>query len=838
MRKISLISLLILILCGCTVKELDTVSDREMPASIRISMPASIDTKLTLGEENNERLSQVWQKGDCIAVVEGLGTIDQKVSVYELYGNGGAADGVFVYQQGYADPEGVVDIIYPASAMDSDIPQFQTYIPGSYDPSAVRLSWKGDGIPVQGVTLSNEMAIIGLQFEGESNQKVSSVNIKIFSSETDYKEYRLSSYEGVTLSPEPTTFYISIPEISQKCSVEFRTVLTDRSVMTMTSDEKSFISGNYYRFPAIPFIADDSGNSSFIDNLRPHPRLLLPAGHESKIKEILTLPQSDFLRRIHDEIETRSNRLLNQAPYIRDGLSNVNYPREILGRVLYLSYMYRMTENEEYARRAEEELLASSINYDDWRPNHFLTTSEMTLAFAIGYDWLYDYLPESSKEIFVDEIVNKGIDLSYTSYGNSYKQRDGNWNSVCSSCMIASALAIFEQNPEKYAEFVETSLTHNLKAVEAFGPDGGYPEGYSYWHYGTSYQTILFEVLKTAVGYDSPLPDATAGFDKTGAYPMMMSTPTGGCFSYSDVAIEADVSSASFWLARHFDSPEWLYLDRKRILSDDFEQKDMLWRFNPLILSFSVGLDIESINRPSENIWYSGGDQPLFAYRSGFDNENDIYLAIKGGYPAENHAHMDSGSFYYERDGIIWADDLGSDSYTLSNYWASGQDGGRWEIFRLGLSAHNTISFDEAYHIVTAKAAITEHFTEEKVGAVVDLTSSCANKVSKAERTVYLEGSVLNIKDDVIPLSSTVLKWNMITPTNAVSDGPRRILLSSGDKTMALEVISPDHISTFIIPAEGGEGNLPNPDHSCIGFTASLEAGKEYVIHVTLTPVD
>ena len=841
-RLLTISTIFAFILSGCIVNQLDTVSGQDNYASIKVSMPSSADTRLSLGNEADGKIYQVWQKGDRIAVVEAKGTPAQKVSVYELYGNGGSSEGLFCYVNGDADTDGSVDIIYPASAVDTDfrIPSFQTFVDNSYDASAVLLSWHGDaGIPNEGVQLSNDMAVVCLQYTGLSSQKVSSVKLKIYQTDTDYNEYRVVSNDGVALSSVPSKFYISLPEFSDECTVEFQTILTDHSVMTIRSEDKTFLAGDFYRYPPKEFVADEAGVSSFADNLRPHPRILMPAGYEEKIRQILASGKGDFLQVIHNQIEDYSDQLLKKDPYLKTSLSNVNYPREIMGRVMYLSYMYRMTGEEKYAQRAERELLAAAAHYDEWRPDHFLTTSEMTLAFAIGYDWLYDYLSESSKETIVNEIKTKGLDLAETSYGNKYKSSVGNWNSVCSACMTASALAIFEHNPQKYTTFIENAIQNNLKAVENFSPDGGYPEGYSYWHYGVSYQTIMFEVLKTALGYDSTLPETTQGFDKTGAFPSMISTPTGSCFSYGDVAMDAaDVSCASFWLAKRFNRPDWLYVDKKMILANDFEQEDMLWRFNPIILCYSVGLDLASITKPKENVWFSAGDQPVFAYRGGFDSVADTYLGIKGGHAKSSHAHMDSGSFYYERDGIVWADDLGSDSYTLANYWSNGQTGGRWKIFRLGVSGHNTIFFDGGNHIVTATAPITNYFYNDTIGATVDLTSSCSNKVSKAERTVYLEGDVLNVTDEIIPSVNTTVTWNMVTPADAEIDSNGKILLTSGNKKMSLEVLSPANAQLFILPAEGGEGNLPNPDHLRVGFTAALTSGQSYELHVTLTPIN
>lgn len=570
------------------------------------------------------------------------------------------------------------------------------------------------------------------------------------------------------------------------------------------------------------------------DSLRAHPRLLFPKGLEGKIRQMIWTPEGKFLNVIHKEIENYADQLLNKEPFLRETLTGVSIARENLGRIFYLSYMYRMTESEKYAARAERELLAIAAQYDKWRPDHFLTTSEMTLAFAIGYDWLHDFLSEESKKIIVETMIAKGLDESATA---SYRHSVGNWNSVCNACMIASALAVYEHQPEKSAAMITEAIENNRKAVETFGPHGGYPEGYSYWHYGTVYQTMLFEVLKTAIGYESNLPDNATGFDSTGAYAMMMTTPTGRCYSYADVAIGANVSPASFWLARHFNHPEWLYVDRQMLMADNFEQEDKLWRFNPCILLYSVGLDISKVVKPEQNWWYSDGNQPLYVWRSGFDSVNDTYLGVKGGYPKQGHSHMDSGAFYYERDGVIWSGDPGSDSYNLPGYDNYGQNAGRWDIFRPGLAAHSTISFDDAEHVVTGKTPITEYFTEEAPGATVDLTPACSNKVSKAVRTIRLEDDILNVVDNVIPSADMQVRWNMITKAQPQADGDKKVILSSGSRQMHLEVVSPDNALIYILPAEGGEGEALNPDYMRVGFTAQLEKGKEYELRVTLTPI-
>ena len=138
---------------------------------------------------------------------------------------------------------------------------------------------------------------------------------------------------------------------------------------------------------------------------------------------------------------------------------------------------------------------------------------------------------------------------------------------------------------------------------------------------------------------------------------------------------------------------------------------------------------------------------------------------------------------------------------------------------------------------MTGKTPITEYFTEENPGATVDLTPACENKVSKAVRTVRLENDILSVVDNVIPSTDTQVRWNMITKAQPMADGDKKVILSSGDRKMLLEVISPDNALIYILPAEGGEGEALNPEYMRVGFTAQLEKGKEYELRVTLTPI-
>jgi hypothetical protein len=71
---------------------------------------------------------------------------------------------------------------------------------------------------------------------------------------------------------------------------------------------------------------------------------------------------------------------------------------------------------------------------DPWNTSHFLDCAEMTAAFAIGYDWLYDQWTGDQRTAIRDAIVNYGIGFGLNSYTNTsstygwWHNVNGNWN--------------------------------------------------------------------------------------------------------------------------------------------------------------------------------------------------------------------------------------------------------------------------------------------------------------------------------------------------------------------------------------------------------------------------
>jgi hypothetical protein len=122
-----------------------------------------------------------------------------------------------------------------------------------------------------------------------------------------------------------------------------------------------------------------------------HPRIMLLKGEEAAIKK--SISESMVWNKMHNAIIEESDKIIPLPPIerIQIGRRLLDKSREALRRLFYLSYAYRTTGDAKYAERAEKEMVYIA-QFSDWNPTHFLDVAEMTMAMAIGYDWLYDNL--------------------------------------------------------------------------------------------------------------------------------------------------------------------------------------------------------------------------------------------------------------------------------------------------------------------------------------------------------------------------------------------------------------------------------------------------------------
>ncbi len=572
--------------------------------------------------------------------------------------------------------------------------------------------------------------------------------------------------------------------------------------------------------------------------IKNHPRLLISNNSES---EIINLFSTDVeLKRVNDYILSECDKILNLSPlqYKIRGFRLLDTSQEALRRIFYLSYAYRITQNKSYAERAINEIM-SVCKFKDWNPTHFLDVAEMTMAVAIGYDWLFDLLHDENKKTIITAIETKAIEPAIALGDKGFFQSKTNWNSVCNAGLLFGAIALANITPAKCDSIINKCIASNRRALQTYSPDGGYPEGYGYWGYGTNFEVLLIDVLENNFNTDYNLLKIP-GFLKSAYFIQYMSTPNGGCFNFSDCINKSCGNIASWWFAKKIKDNSLLWLEKQYILSEKINIGCI--RLLPALIIFASRLENTYPKIPTNQYWINQGTTPVYIYRSGWTAKNDIYLGIKGGSPSTSHAHMDAGSFIFECEGVRWAEDLGRVNYyeieaMNVDLWDMSQNSQRWDLLHMRNDMHNTLTINNKRHLVDGFANILQFYhNDNKRGILVDLTSTLG-EIRKAHREIFLDNTHTLFVNDSIHTNhkSARLQWTMVTSANAEILDKKTICLKKDSKQLLLKIESDKEFTPYILDANNIESwDKVNSKFKRIGFISDLTENELSVFSVKL----
>lgn len=569
-----------------------------------------------------------------------------------------------------------------------------------------------------------------------------------------------------------------------------------------------------------------------------HPRILLLKGEEQLIRNLID--SDEVWQEMHFTILEQCNSFLGKATLERKmvGRRLLGTSRELLKRVFFLSYAYRMTGDERFLNKAEEEILAVS-RFSDWNPSHFLDVAEMTMGVAIGYDWLFEDLSEDARNEARGALLTKGINPSKLSSNNSWLSRDNNWNQVCNAGMAYGALAIQEDYPELATEIIDRAFESIAIPMEAYGPDGAYPEGYDYWGYGTSFNILFLSAMDKVFGDDRGLAN-TPGFLETGHFMKHTVTPRGESFCWGDGNATASLKPSLFWFADKTNDPSILWSE-KLFIEKDSKYKGI--RYLPAALIWGKEIPLNTITEPADNFWMGQGQNPVAMMRSEW-NSTAVYLGFKAGSPSVNHGHMDIGSFLVEANGVRWATDLGKQNYESleslgMHIFGKGQDAQRWTVFRMGTYSHNVLIVDGQQQRVDGYAQIDKHSDNADFRyAVSDISSVYNGQLKAAKRGVgMIDGKYVVVRDEFETLNqATTIRWNMVT-FSVVELGDKEATLIDDGKILHLKVTGPDNLEMKTwSTAPPNHYDAENPGTLMVGFECVIPANTTGAFEVLLVP--
>jgi hypothetical protein len=509
---------------------------------------------------------------------------------------------------------------------------------------------------------------------------------------------------------------------------------------------------------------------------KPHPRLWFPKSAEAPLRA--RMENDPLLARAQAAVMAEAGRILKNRTCryeIPDGKRLLAESRLALHNITHSAWAWRLSGEDQFRLRTLAELEAACA-LKDWNPSHFLDTAEMATAVAIGYDWLFPTLTSQQRDTYEQAILEKALRPATSAYekNSHWTKPRNNWAQVCGAGIAIAAAAVAGVDPE-LAEPLFEKGGQLVKACEIFyQPDGMYPEGPGYWHYGTNYQ-VLF--LAAAAALDRPV-EVDPILKKAGDAIMHLTSPIGVNYNFADGGASTETPSlAQSWLAAEFaDAPQTRHI--RRLLGSSLAKRSFkIDRFFPLAL---LSLPAEPAPGPQPNAAFFGGEQAVALFRSGWANDS-AFLGIKGGTAAASHGHMDVGSFVYDAHGLRWLHDFGSENYNLPGYFG----GKRWDYYRLQNRSHNTLEIDGQLQNPKAKPCGISHsqLAGDQLSASFDLTEAYAGSAGKVTRRASFHSATGIARiDDEITAPRGVVVWRAFTDAVPELKGDSLILRQSGQQ--------------------------------------------------------
>ncbi len=582
--------------------------------------------------------------------------------------------------------------------------------------------------------------------------------------------------------------------------------------------------------------------SDLLTGLRPgHPRLIITTADWNNLRA---------RRAGNPELDALLTKIVSDARkalkvpllvYKKEGIRLLAVSREAVRRIQLYAFAYRITGEKVFLDRAQSELLNLAA-FKDWNPSHFLDVAEMTTAVALGYDWLFDALPATTRATLKQAIIEKGIKPGLA-VQKGWAITVNNWNQVCFGGLTLGALAIGDENPDLAREILARAQKNISYGLKSYVPSGIYPEGPGYWGYGTTYQVLMISALQTALGTDWNM-SASPGFMASATALVEQTGPTGRQFNFSDCGDGVAFDPTLFWFAQRLHYPSLVYFQNQLLLQNlaDPRKDKGADRFFPLLALWVNDLPPQ-IPQPTRLplAWHGDGVNPVGVFRSSWTDSNALFFAFKGGSARNNHAHMDAGSFVFDANGVRWAGDLGMQNYYSieSKGWKlfdSSQNSDRWRVYRLNNFSHNTLTLGGKLHTVAGDARITE-FSD--TSATVNLSEIFAGQAGSVKRKFSMIGNkTVSIRDDIAAASPGLsVRWQMLTQTK-ITVNNNQATLQQGGRTLTAKIISPSGARFEIASAQPPQDgvNQPNLNSQILAVNTTVPASGTLTVEIELRP--
>lgn len=547
-----------------------------------------------------------------------------------------------------------------------------------------------------------------------------------------------------------------------------------------------------------------------------HPRLMVDAAGLTRIEQ--QVASSELAAGLNQQLITEADRMLTLPVSVYefpDGRTLLRVTREVQRRSVFLSLSYRLTGDERYAARAYQELEAVA-EFPDWNPESWLSVAELLYAYAVGYDWLYDYLSDDQRAVLRNAMVEFGLNEAKIAYdtSNSWTQSTTNWNIVCNGGVIMAALAIGDEVPDLANELLHRAYDSLPVALAEYGPDGGYPEGTTYWGYATRFLVSALSSLETAIGDDYGISDAP-GLDVTVDFSLQLTGSSGQLFNYADSLTQVRTrggSAATYWLAHRYNQPGYAWW------ADEGASRARASALPPLHLMWLGMIDPQAPGTsglPLDKVFERAHVQTM---RSSWDPDA-TFVGFRNGDNAANHGDLDMGTFVLDALGSRWAMELGRDDYGLPGYFDTGQDGLRWTYYRKRAEGQNTLVLNPGagpdQNLAATGKIVRTDGNAGTAFSVADLSEAYADRgVIRWRRGIAaVDGrSRVVVQDEAA--GRTPISWHWFMHTNAditIAEDGRTAMLTLRGKQLQARLLDGPAGARFSVREAEPLPTSPNP---------------------------
>jgi hypothetical protein len=555
-----------------------------------------------------------------------------------------------------------------------------------------------------------------------------------------------------------------------------------------------------------------------------HPRLLADKADFDRARSLVQTDSN--MNGWFTQLKQESEPILETSPlpYAAAGTNN----GAIRDRLLRISLMYQLTGDQRYSSRTIQELQAMA-DYADWgdRTNNILPLAELTHAVSLAYDWVYEAMTPEQRQVIAEAIRVKALGVALDWYRGVFTHNGeyNNINLVDNGNFGMAALAIMDESPasEGAATEVLRGVYRKLQqSLRHYTPDGSWPEGPAYWHYGGQYLTYMMASMNKVLGTDYGL-SALDGLEESGSYPQQL-LGENGFFDFYDGGISM-AQPESMWYADFYGKPEYAWH-----LGDLYRRQGV---YHPLYLVlYRPGMfDV----KPTQlDRFYSAIESG--SMRSAWDDPEALFASMKGVKETlRSHNDLDAGTFVFDALGVRWAMDSGNENYSLPGYWDTKYQ--RWTYYRKKTEGHNTIVVNPAQNPVLQQdplgtaTRIREESKPRGAFTVLDMSNVYRTDAVSMKRGMMLTGdrTQLLVQDEMKLKQPSELYWFMHTKADVeIIENGKAAILKQGDKRLYAKIVEAPVGAVFSVMDAEPLPTSPNPPDQSINFGV-----RKLTVHLT-----